>query len=725
MSQDANGSSTLSPLTTAGKSTPRIDSVERVTGKARYSWDVKLPGMLYARVLRSPHPHARIRSIDVSKAASMPGVKAVITHENARVVWGAGSIAGGGQYNDELKKITKQRRYIFNNPVKFVGEPVAAVAATDRHAAEQALLAIVVDYEPLAFVLDPEEALKPEAEKIWPEGNLSLNVRNEAVPNVSRRGSIEAGVAAAAKTFEDRYSTAFNHNAQMEPRCCVAHWEGDKLTVYTPTGGIVNCRDDMARDLGIPRDRVRVICQYMGGNFGNKNQNQDADLIAATLAKMTSAPVKLEFSRKEDFVGMHGRWPTVQYYTVGVDARGSLTALKMRAYSGMGPYRKNSGGIAGLELYACPNVESTLYPVYTNRTVSGNYRGPSDPQGFYGVQSMMDDVAYKLGIDPLEFAIQNMSRKFRDEVPYTNYSLEDCLRQGAARFGWRERWRREPGSDAGPIKRGAGVSFMIFRASLGRSSAIIHLNAQGRYTLFVGVTDVGGGAKTTMGMIAAEALGVPLSQVDVVWGDTERCPYSVGESGSRTTMMTGGAVVEAARALKQQLAEKGAPTGDNVLIASTSPSPTIDGKSRNVFGAHFVEAEVDVEMGRIRITKYLAMHECGRIINPLTAKDQIRGAALQGIGMALREDMIYDRRTGHPVTTGYYGARHLTYLDAPEIDVEFIEVDDGYGPFGAKTVGESGIILGPAAVANAIFNATGKRMRDLPITRDKMLGAFA
>jgi xanthine dehydrogenase molybdenum-binding subunit len=723
MSQDANGP--MPQLTTAGKATPRIDSVERVTGKAKYTWDVKLPGMLYARVLRSPHPHARIRAIDVSKAAKMPGVKAVITHQNANVVWGAGSIAGGGQYNDALKKITTQRRYIFNNPVKFVGEPVAAVAAVDRHVAEEALLAIVVDYEPLAFVLDQEEALKPEAVKIWPEGNLSLNVRNEALPNVSRRGSIDSGLASAARTFEDRYTTAFNHNAQMEPRSCVAHWEGDKLTVYTPTGGIANCRDDMARDLGIPAERVRVVCQYMGGNFGNKNQNQDADLIAAVLAKTVAAPVKLEFSRKEDFVGMHGRWPTVQYYTVGVDGQNTLTALKMRAYSGMGPYRKNSGGISGLELYACPNVESTLHPVYTNRTVSGNYRGPSDPQGFYGVQSMMDDIAYKLGMDPVEFMLKNMSRKFRDEVPYTNYSLEDCIQHGAASFGWGERWRRQPGSDPGPVKRGAGVSFMIFRASPGRSSAVIHLDAKGHHTLFVGVTDVGGGAKTTMGMIAAEALGVPLSQVEVVWGDTDRCPYSVGESGSRTTMMTGWAVIEAARSLKQQLAEKGAPTGSNVLIASATPNPTIEGKSRNVFGAHFVEVEVDVEMGHVRITKYLAVHESGRIINPLTAKDQIRGAALQGIGMALREDMIYDRRTGRPVTTGYYGARHLTYLDAPQIDVHFIEVDDGYGPYGAKTVGESGIILGPAAVANAIFNATGKRMKDLPITRDKILGAFA
>jgi xanthine dehydrogenase YagR molybdenum-binding subunit len=269
------------------------------------------------------------------------------------------------------------------------------------------------------------------------------------------------------------------------------------------------------------------------------------------------------------------------------------------------------------------------------------------------------------------------------------------------------------------------MSFMMFRAGLGRSSAILRVDGAGRYTLFVGVTDVGGGAKTTMAMIAAEELGVPLSQVDLVSGDTDRCPFSVGESGSRTTIMTGYAVVEAARDLKRQIAEKGMPRGDEVLIASATPSPSTQGRSRNCFGAHFVEAEVDVELGTVRIAKYVAVHESGRIMNPVTARDQIRGAALQGIGQALREDLLYDRRNGQPLNAGYYGARHMTHLGAVDVEVTFIEVDDGFGPFGAKTIGESGIILGPAAVANAVSNALGRRMKDLPITRDRILGGLA
>ena len=720
----SESSNPVLPLNTVGNATPRVDAVERVTGEAKYTRDVKIPGMLYARVLRSPYAHARILSIDVSKASELPGVRAIITHENAQVVWGAGSISGGRQYNDPSKETTLHRRFIFNNPARFVGDSVAAVAAVNRHVAEQALALIEVDYEQLPFVLEPEEALAADAPKVWPEGNMCPDARNNFDPMAANRGDVETGFAEADHVFEERYSTAFIHNAQMEPRCALAHWEGDKLTLYTPSQGISNCRHDTARDLGLADHQVRIICKFMGGGFGNKNQNQDADLVAATLSRRTNAPVMLEYSRRDDWLGVHGRWPTVQYYKIGVKQDGTVTAMQMRAYSGMGPYRKNSGGISGMDVYSCPNLQRAIYPVYTNRTTSGNFRAPSDPQGFFGMESMMDEVAFKLGMDPVEFTLKNMRRP-TEAAPFTNYTLDQCIAEGARQFNWDQRRQQIPGSDPGPIKRGAGFAFMMFRAGLGTSSAIVRVDSSGKYTLFVGVTDIGPGAKTTMGMIAAEALNVPLSQVEVVSGDTDRCPYSVGESGSRTTIMTGYAVVEAAKDLKAQLADKGAPVGDAVLIASATPQPTTDGKQRQCFGAHFVEVEVDTALGTTRITKYVAVHESGRIINPQTARDQIRGATIQGIGQALHEDLLYDKRNGQPLTTGYYGARHLTHLDVPEIEVTFIEEDDGYGPFGAKTAGESGIIIAPAAVANAVANAIGKRMTDLPITPDKIVGALA
>jgi len=714
----------LEPLNTIGNETARVDAVERVTGQAKYTRDWKLPGMLYAKVLRSPHPHARIVSVDITEAAALPGVRSIITHEDAQVVWGSGSVNGGRQYNDPTKDATLHRRYIFNNPVRFVGDSVAAVAATDRHIAAQALTLIKVEYEELPFVLEPEESLADGAPQIWPEGNLCPDFRGELNPMVSDIGDVEAGFEEADHVFEERYETSFIHNAQMEPRCALAHWQRDKLVLYTPSQGISNCRHDTARDLGLEDHQVQVITKYMGGGFGNKNQNQDADLVAATLSRRAGVPVMLEYSRREDWLGVHGRWPTVQNYKIGVKEDGTVTAMELRGYSGMGPYRKNSGGISGMDAYGCPNRYREIHPVYTNRTTSGNFRAPSEPHGFYGVENMMDEVAYQIGMDPVEFTKINMRRP-TEEQQFTNYSLEEVIDDGVERFNWQARRKVVPGSDDGPIKRGAGFSFMMFRAGVGTSSAIVRVNAREEYTLYVGVTDIGPGAKTTMGMIAAEALNVPLSQVEVVWGDTDRCPYSVGESGSRTTIMTGIAVVEAVQDLQRQIADGGMPSGSDVLIASASPTPTTDGKTRQCFGAHFVEVEVDTRVGSTRILKYTAVHESGRIINPTTARDQIRGATLQGIGQALHENLLYDPKTGQPLTPGYYRGRHLTHKDIPDIDVHFIEVDDGYGPFGAKTAGESGIILAPAAVANAVANATGRRMTSLPITRDKILGAMA
>jgi len=537
-------------------------------------------------------------------------------------------------------------------------------------------------------------------------------------------GDVEEGFSDADQVFEEKYETGFIHNAQMEPRCSLASWEGEKLTLYTPSQGISNCRHDTAKDLGLEDHQVRVIAQYMGGGFGNKNQNQDSDLVAATLSRRSGAPVMVEYSRREDWLGVHGRWPTVQYYKIGVKDDGQVTAMQMRAYSGMGPYRKNSGGISGMDAYGCPNRLREIYPVYTNRTTSGNFRAPSEPHGFYGIESMMDDIAYKIGMDPVEFTLRNMRRP-TDDQPFTNYSLEEVIETGVQQFNWQSRRKLTPGSDEGPIKRGAGFSFMMFRAGVGTSSAIVRVDSNEKYTLFVGVTDIGPGAKTTMGMIAAEVLAVPLSQVEVVWGDTDRCPYSVGESGSRTTIQTGLAVVQAVEELKSQIVNQGMPNGDDVLIGTATPIPTTDGKTRQCFGAHFVEVEVDTRIGTTRILKYTAVHESGRIINPTTARDQVRGATIQGIGQALHEDLLYDSDSGQPLTPGYYRARHLTHQDVPDIDVTFIEVDDGYGPFGAKTAGESGIILAPAAVANAVANATGNRMTSLPITRDKILGAMS
>jgi CO/xanthine dehydrogenase Mo-binding subunit len=693
-----------------GRPTPRIDAVQRVTGAATYTGDVRLPGMLFARVLRSPHPHARIAGISTARALALPGVKAIITHENCRVSWSSGD--------------SRNTRYLFNNPVRFVGDAVAAVAAVNPHVAEEALHLIEVKYEPLPFVLDAEAALAPGAPDIHPGGNLSPDADGRREPEVYQRGNVEEGFRASDLVFEDRYSSAHVNNAQMEPRVSLATWARDHLTVYASTQGISNCRDDIAKDLGIPVEQVRVVCEFMGGGFGNKNQCHDFDLMAAVLAKQAAAPVRLELTRKEDYVAVHGRWPTRQYYKVGVSRDGTLRAIQLRGYSGMGGYRKGSGSIAGNELYECPHVETKVYPAYTNTAVAANYRAPAYPQGVFGLDSLMDHIAYELKINPLDFRLKNITKKYHDELPYTSYGLADCIRRGADAFEWRTRWRK-PAADDGPVRRGAGMSIGSFHARVGRSSAVIRLDARGRYTVHVGVTDAGGGAKTTMALIAAEALGVPLERVSIVSGDTDRTPYSVGESGSRTTNFTGYAVIEAAKDLKRQIDAGGLPAGDAVLVGTATPEPKIDKAARYSFAAHFVEVEVDVELGHLRVLKYVAAHDSGRIVNPLTAASQVKGGVTMGIGMALHEKLHYDPITGIPLNAGYYGARVMTHRDAPEVEVLFVETEDAHGPYGAKPIGEPPMIPSVAAIANAFFNATGRRIKDLPLSRERILEVLA
>ena len=513
----------------------------------------------------------------------------------------------------------------------------------------------------------------------------------------------------------------------MEPRACLAHWEGDKLTLYTPTGGIANCQHDTARDLGLPDDKVRIVCQYMGGNFGNKNQNQDADLIAAMLAKQAGAPVMLELSRREDWLGMHGRWHTVQYYKVGAKNDGTVTAIQLRGYSGMGGYRKNSGAISGLELYSCPNAASTVYPVYTNRTTSGNFRGPSDPQGFFGIESMMDDVAYKLGIDPVEFAMKNMRQAGAGAVTFTNYSLDECIRRGAELFDWKSRWRPVPGSDRGPVKRGAGMSFMMFRAGTGpeqrgparRREGALHA-VRRRHRRRRRRQDDDGDDRRRGARRAVVAGGRRLGRHGSVpvFGRRVRQPH---DHHDRLRGRRGGARSQEADRRKGHAGRRATSWSHR-----SHPNPSTDGKVRNCFGAHFVEVEVDTQLGTVRVTKYVAVHESGRIMNPQTAKDQIRGAAQQGIGQALHEDLLYDKRNGQPLTAGYYGARHLTHLDARRHRghlhrggrrLRAVRREDG------RRVGHH-----PAAGGGRRTRSStriGRRMKDLPITRDKILGALA
>ncbi len=723
-----------------GKRIPRIDAYERVTGQAHYTGDIQLPGMLYARVLRSNVPHAKIVSIDTSKAEKLPGVKAVINHENAKVPWSSGGHT--------------HQRFIFNNPVRFVGDAVAAVAATDRHIAEDALKLIEIKYEKIPHVLDPNEALKPDAPKISTSGNLSVGKGAFSAPIEESWGDLEKGFKEADQTFEDTYITKHTNNAQLERRVSIAKWDAGKLTVYASTQGVSNARTDIAKDFGLPLSRVRVVSKYMGGGFGNKNQAQDYDYMAAVLAKVTNQPVKLEFTREDDYIGMHGRWPSEQHYKIGVKKDGTITAVQLDAVTNMGAYRKQSGNLSGTDFYNIPNFKKVIKPVHTNTVVSANYRAPAYPQSVFGFASFLDHIAYELGINPVDMFMKNRIQKYKSKLPFTSNYLEQCIIEGSKRIGWSEKWHK-PGAAPGVKKHGIGMALGGYPFRPGLGAATIRINPDGSAHLLVGVTDIGTGAKSTMAIIAAEALGIPLNQIQVTNGDTDVTPYSVGESGSRTTSFTGPAVIAAAEDVRKQIFALAAPelkakaeeldlrdgqvfvksdpsqkipleravarAGELIGRATTNPEfKDVEGKS---FSAHFAEVEVDTLTGHVKITRYVAAHDSGMILNRMPAESQIMGGVVQGIGMAFSEELIIDKLTATPINPNYRDAKVPTHLEAPNVEVIFIEHYDPYGPFGGKVVGEPPITAAVATVANAIFNATGKRIKELPITPDKILQA--
>ncbi len=724
-----------------GKPTPRVDAYERVTGRAQYTGDIQLPGMLYARILRSSVPHAKIIGIDTSKAENLAGVKAIIHHGNAQVPWSSGGHT--------------HKRFIFNNPVRFVGDAVAAVAATDRHIAEDALKLIEVKYEKLAHVLDANEALKPDAPKIGPNGNLSVGSGSFSAPIEESWGDLDKGFKEADRVFEDTYITKHMNNAQMERRVSIAKWDAGKLTVYASTQGISNARTDIANDFGLPLSKVRVLCKYMGGGFGNKNQAQDYDYMAAMLAKVAGQPVKVEFTREDDFIGMHGRWSSEQRYKVGVKKDGQITAVTLDAVTNVGAYRKQSGNLSGTDFYNIPNFKKVVLPVHTNTVVAANYRAPAYPQSVFGFASFLDHIAFELGINPLEMFQKNRIQKYKGKTPFSSNHLEECIIEGAKRIGWTEKWHK-PGASTGVMKHGIGMALGGYQFGPGLGAAAIRINPDGTAHVLVGVTDIGTGAKSTMAIIASEAMGIPLKQIEVTNGDTDATPYSVGESSSRTTGYTGTAVIAAAEDVRRQIFAVAAPqlkvkpeeldlrdgdvfvktnpgqklplskvvsrAGELIGRATTNPrfKENVAGKC---FAAHFAEVAVDSVTGHVKITRYVAVHDSGTIINRLPAESQVKGGVTQGIGMALTEELIIDKVTATPINPNYRDAKVPTHLEAPEIEVIFVEHPDPYGPFGGKVVGEPPITPSVGTIANAIFNATGKRIKELPITPDKILRA--
>lgn len=748
-------------LSIAGKSAPRKDLRDKVTGRARFSADLKLPGMLYGRILRSPHPHADVITVDASQAARLPGVFAVVTPFDAPQ----------GRIAPDIG--------ILDTRMRFVGDEVAAVAAVDEDTALRALELIRVEYQVLPCVLDPESALLAEAVAIHPGGNLATGE-----PLSLERGDVAQGFAEADLVLEEEYNIPTHSAAPMEPRAALASWEDGLLTIWKSSRGVHVDRQAIARALELPLEQVRVVGPFLGGGFGNKDESR-LGALAAVLAQRAGQPVRIEYSREEEFVAGRVRHAARVKTRVGLKKDGGITAIHTTATLDTGAYLSSGPGVArrtgqaSLYLYQCPNAKYDATVVYTNRPVAGSYRALGAPQGHFALETLMDRAAEAVGMDPLQFRIKNRvrpegqpgrrlsppdqiidSQPVEGGIPFSSNGLEQCLLLGAEAFGWDEaRPDAGPSTENSPVKIGRGMSMMIYRGGPGSTSAAeIRVDRTGGVTLSVGVIDVGEGATTVLAQMAAEVLGVDFQGVTVRSADTLDTPDAPITAGSTATFSTGTAVVEAAAQVREQLlalASTGmeapiteldvsnglvfvkADPGRSMSLSEVaglmegeaiSASSTINPGSPdyivNSFGAHFVEVAVDTDTGVISVARYVAAQDSGRIINPQTALNQVEGAISQMLGFALWEELVTDQSTGVTLNASYLEHKAPTIQDYPDIRVLFADIVDPVGPLGAKGLGEVPCPGVAPAIANAVYDAVGVRLTELPMSPARVLRAL-
>ena len=741
-----------------GKSVPRYDLREKLTGEAKYTADISLPGMLCGRILRSPHPHARIASIDATAAESLPGVRAVLTPFNAP----------SGRVAPDLP--------ILDTKARFVGDEVAAVAADDEDLAAQALRLIKVEYEPLPAVFSVRNALKPDAPAVHPGGNLV-----GGKPLTLTRGNVEEGFARADRIFEQSFSTPAHSGAALEPRAAVALWEDDALTVWKSSRGVHADRLNLALALSIERDQVRVIGPTMGAGYGNKDETR-LSVIAAALAMRAGRPVKIEASREEEFIAGRKRHSTETTLKIGATNDGEITAIHATtlmdtgAYLSSGPGVVRRAGQGALYLYRCANVRYDGYLAYTNQPSGGSYRALGAPQGHFALEVLTNHIADELGIDPLDFRLLNHvgidgqpgervtpanqivdTQPVEGGIPFSSNGLLECLEMGAEAFGWRNR-RTAQSPEGAHKKRGAGMSMFIYRGGPGgKSAARLALNPDGTVSLIAGLMDVGEGSATVMAQIAAEALGVAYEDVTVTFGDTQHTPEAPITAGSTATFSTGTATLKAATELKAKILSAAAKhlnrdahgldivggrivSGDGAALLALADAAALFGPREtsveasvtpgsadcivNSFGAHFAEVEVDTETGQVSVLRYVAAHDSGRILNPQLAANQVEGGVSQMLGFALSEQMLTDAHSGVTLNASFLEHKSPTIQEYPPVQVLFADVNDPIGPFGAKALGEPPSIGVAPALINAIYDAVGVRISDLPATPDKVLNAL-
>jgi xanthine dehydrogenase YagR molybdenum-binding subunit len=745
-------------LTVVGKRTRRQDALQKVTGAAKYTADIQLPGMLYGKFLRSPHPNARIMSIDVSEARRLPGVRAI--HVLNMEPEGSVSLEAPAE-TFNVEKLPRLR---------YVGQPIAAVAADTRQIAEEAARLIDVTYKTMPFVVELDEArqegapivFEQKVEQQQTEGDVGGEAGQKQKGNLrgpstgsfygGPRGDVEKGFAAADVIIDREYRTQVQTHCTLETHGVVADWQPDMLTVYASTQSTKSVRNDLAELFDLPLSKVRVITEFMGAGFGAKFGAGNYGVVATWLSKKSGRPVKLMLDRKEEHMTAGNRPNSHQMLKIGAKKDGTLTAIDLTSYGTAGVALGAGVGRVAQDMYECPNFRTAQYDVFTHAGPGAAFRAPGNVQGCFALEQAIDELAEKLGMDPVAY---------RDIIDDSEIRKLERQR-GAEKFGWQY---HKPGSDKGTVKRGFGMAQGHWpRLVHLDSSATVRINKGGSVEIMSGVQDIGTGTRTILAQVVAEELGLQAENITVKIGDTT---YPDGPSSGGS--VTAGSITPAARnaAYQARLKLLGQVAGaweveiDNLEMTGGEVRSKTQSDKRMAFAeatrmmrtnqimatasrpddypgfeigdsigygrlgsVQFAEVTVDTETGFIKVERVVAAHSCGRPLNPLQIESQINGGIIMGIGYALYEDRVIDSNTGYQVNPTLDNYKLPFAKEVPDIETVLIEHYGAFSSTDAAGIGEPANVAAAAAIANAVYNALGVRLYELPMTPDKVLAAL-
>jgi CO/xanthine dehydrogenase Mo-binding subunit len=751
-------------LAVLGKSQPRMQSIGIVTGQASYIQNIAVPGMIFMKTLRSPHPHAIVRSVDTSRAEKMPGVLAVLHRFNLPQEYKEYRFGGGPPF-----------RYIFNEEVYEQGAPVVALAAESDHIADEALRQIVVEYEVLPHVLDPIEGMRPTTPKQW---NNRFDGTIIDISDPQLRGNPDV-LSSAEVTVDSVTSRATEQHVPLEMSTSLSWWENDRLTMYFTCQHAHGTRALLAQALGLPQSKVRVIqTGYIGSGYGVRSANDLQEVHAAILSKLTGRPVRAMSTRAEEFITRTHRGRARNEMKLGVNRDGTIVAGQFKVTADVGSYRFSSatGSWHIMEnLYTIPNLKLEAIDVFTNSFKTQFYRCVAHPNGTFALETVIEKAAAAIGMDPLQFRLKNLNETGQPDSgrPYSNPGIRDCLERVAQQINWSGVWHQPKARE---VRAGVyhGVGIAAHACSHGGGSNLasgqVLINLDGTLHAISGSTDIGPGQRTLMRMIAAEAVGIPFDDTTISAAvDTDVSTDTSGTNGSRQTNTAGWGMYKAGLDAKRQLQEWGArkmiadarrqgqelslrpedlDVREGFVFARTDPSQRqkvaevvafstapIAGQGvhiqdptweRVAWAAHAGEVEVDTNSGTVKVLRYVASHDVGRALNPQLVVQQIEGGVIQGIGAALTEQLLTDAATGLPLNANILDYKLPSIKDIPHsIEVILVEKPKAYGVYGAHGIGEPPIALPPSVIANAVYNALGVWMESLPISRDKVLAALS